>query len=187
MKLKLYTAPATEPVTAAECKSHMHIDASDDDTYIGTLITAARQAVEEYTRRALITQTWELALDEAPCGDVIELPRPPLATVTHVKWYDDSDTETTISSSTYYVDLYAEPGKVKLRIGDVWPDQGDLRTANGILVRYTAGYGAASDVPQAIRAGVKETVRAYYDGDTAVGVVPESAKVYLKQFRVGRL
>ena len=48
------TPPAVEPVTVAEAKAHLRVDISDDDTYIGTLITAAREWCEEYLDRSAL-------------------------------------------------------------------------------------------------------------------------------------
>ena len=41
------TPPAVEPVTLSEAKAHLRVDSTDDDAYIATLITAAR----EWSRR----------------------------------------------------------------------------------------------------------------------------------------
>ena len=62
----LVTAPAAEPLTLAEAKLHLRVDDTADDALIGALITAARQHAEHDTRRALVTQTWKLALDASP-------------------------------------------------------------------------------------------------------------------------
>jgi uncharacterized phiE125 gp8 family phage protein len=116
MALKLITAPAAEPVSTSEAKSHLRVDTTADDTYIGTLITVARQNVESHLRRALISQTWEVVLDAFPAG-VIRLPKPPLASVTSIKYTDDEGNESTYSSANYVVDSDTEPGRVVLKSG----------------------------------------------------------------------
>jgi hypothetical protein len=188
--LILVTPPAAEPLTLAEAKAHLRIDGTDDDALIGDLIAAARQAAEEHTRRALVTQTWRLTLDRFPAkplpwwdgvrqgadvaaaANAIELPRPPLASVTSVTAYDDADTATVMPSADYFVDSDREPGRIVLRSGKTWPTV--ERVAGGVEVVFVAGYGAASDVPEAIRQGVLLLV-GHLDENretTAVGAAP---------------
>lgn len=196
MKLKITTQPATETVVAADARAHMHLDSTDDDTYILTLCVAARQAAELYTRRAFINTVFSLALDEMPASNYIELMRAPLVSVASVTWYDDASTATVISSSTYHTDTYAEPGRVVLMDGETWPTQGEVRTTNGIVVAYTAGYGtAATDVPQQIRTAIKETVKVWYDGEDvgtsieerSFGRLPSVARALLAPYRLPML
>ncbi len=47
-KLVQASAPASEPVTLAEAKLYLRVDAATEDTLIGELITAARVAAEQY-------------------------------------------------------------------------------------------------------------------------------------------
>ena len=63
--LKVHTAWSTSAVTTAEAKTHMRIDSSftDDDTYIGNLVTASQNMVEQITGRAITHQTLQLFLD----------------------------------------------------------------------------------------------------------------------------
>jgi uncharacterized phiE125 gp8 family phage protein len=82
MGLKLVTPPAVEPVTLAEAKAHLRLDTAVDDAYVSALITASRERVELFLRRALITQVFEFAVDDFPAYDrAIDLPRPPLRSV----------------------------------------------------------------------------------------------------------
>jgi uncharacterized phiE125 gp8 family phage protein len=113
MAIVLVTAPVVEPVSRAEAKVHCRIDAdmTDDDTLVDGYITAARQWVEERTRRALITQTWDLWQDGWPDGDTFTLPMAPLQSVTHIKYVDEDDATATWAASNYVVDTYSEPGR----------------------------------------------------------------------------
>ena len=167
MTLKLITAPATEPVSASEAKSHLRVDTTADDTLIGTLITAARQHVENHLRRALITQTWELVMDAFPAGDVIRLPRPPLVSVTSIKYTDEDGNESTFSSAAYVVDTDSTKGRVVLKSGETWPSD-TLAAANGVRVRYVAGYGEASAVPRPIRQAILLLIGTLYENRESV-------------------
>ena len=57
----------------------------EDDTLLASLITAAREYVEDFTGRALINQTWNGYLDKFP-AQFIELPKPELRSVGFVKY-----------------------------------------------------------------------------------------------------
>jgi uncharacterized phiE125 gp8 family phage protein len=165
--LVLTTAPAVEPVTTSEAKSHLRVDYADDDTLIGTLITAARQMVEAITRRALITQTWDLWLDAFPGEAHIEIPLPPLQSITSITYYDDADIATTFSSTNYYVDTKREPGRIVLRDTASWPSA-TLRGANGAAIRFIAGYGLAVAVPQQLKQATLLMVGHLYEHREAV-------------------
>src|SRR5688572_25610126 len=103
--LVVQTPPAAEPVTTAEAKLHLRVTDSDDDTYIGSLITAARQKLENENGLAFINQTWDLTLDAFPdLGDVIKFPIHPLSSVTSITYKDTDGTTQTWSSSMYVVD-----------------------------------------------------------------------------------
>ena len=168
--LNLVTGPTVEPVTLDETKLHLRVDITDDDSLIGAKIETAREDVETITRRALITQTWDLYLDAFPSESQIELLMPPLQSVTHVKYTDPDGNESTLSSSSYVVDTYSTPGRIVLKDGESWP--GDtLQVVNGVEVQFKAGYGDhASDVPRPIRDAVLLLVGHYYENREAVAV-----------------
>ena len=190
MALKLITAPAAEPVSTSEAKSHLRVDTTADDTYIGTLITVARQNVESHLRRALISQTWEVVLDAFPAG-VIRLPKPPLASVTSIKYTDDEGNESTYSSANYVVDTDTEPGRVVLKSGESWPSD-TLAAANGVRVRYVAGWANAAAVPAAIRQAVLLVCGSLYENredvivaqGVSIGRLPFGVEALLAPYRV---
>ena len=191
MALKLITAPAAEPVSTSEAKSHLRVDTTADDTYIGTLITVARQNVESHLRRARISKSWEVVLDAFPAG-VIRLPKPPLTSVTSIKYTDDEGNESTYSSANYVVDSDTEPGRVVLKSGATWPAV-TLAAANGVRVRYVAGYGAAgSNVPQAIRQAILLVIGSLYENredvlvaqGVSIGVLPFGVVALLAPYRI---
>lgn len=187
MNFKLITAPAVEPISTSEAKSHLRVDLSADDTLIGTLITAARQMAESYTLRSLCTQTWDLYRDnfyqrgfDVDAG-AVTIPRPPLQSVTTVTTYDPDDVATVMSSAEYLVDTASEPGRVCLNDGDDWPS--DLRPRNGVIIRFVAGYGVAADVPQGIKQAILQTVGHLYENREAQDM-PGLAKLLLDPYRV---
>lgn len=163
MRLKLVTGPAHEPVSLDEAKLHLRIDSSDENTIISALITAAREYIEHACRRALITQTWRLSLDDWPVtGDEIELPRAPLVSVTSVVYTDSDGTATTWAAANYEVDTDSQPGRIKLAYGESWPSA-TLKASNPIQITYIAGYGNAVDVPQHLRQAIMLLVGHWYE------------------------
>lgn len=145
MGLKLITPPSTEPVTLTEVKSQLRIDSTTEDTYLGTLITAAREYCEMFQNRAFVSQTWELTLDTWPCFP-LKLPMPQLVSVTSIKYYDTANVETTWASSNYFVDVDSETGRVGLGYNISLPTT-TLRPINAVKIRYVAGYADAAAVP----------------------------------------
>ncbi len=174
MALRRITDAATEPVTLSEAKAHLRVTASDEDALITALITAARTTCENEIRRSLITQTWELTLDQFP--DAIELPYPPIIGITSVEYIDaTSGTETTLSSASYTLDAKSEPGWLVPAYGYNWPSTRD--EINAVTVTYTAGYGNAAAVPEAIKGWIKLMVGHLCENREAVVVGASVAKL----------
>ena len=168
------TAPAVEPVTLVEAKAHCRVDTSADDSLIQGYITTAREWVEDYIDRALVTQQLVMRLDAFPAE--IELPRPPMiasgtataVTITYVT--GDTGGTATLSSSTYRVDHTATPGVVRNLYGGSWPSH--LLDQNSVTVSWWAGYGDAASVPQRVKSAILMCVHELYEkrGDGAMPV-----------------
>ena len=172
------TQPAVEPVTLTEAKAHLRVDTSDDDAYIGTLITAARQWVEEYLDRTLVNTQWTMRLDAFPFE--IELPRPPIAsagtaTAVAVTYTLGDDSTTTLSTSSYRVDRMSTPGVVRQLRNGTWP--ANLDDYNAVSVTWWAGYGASgASVPAAIRHAILMLCSHWYEtrgATVSTGAVPQ--------------
>ena len=119
--LKLVTPPATEPISLSEAKAQLRVDGSTEDTFITSLIIATREYCEGYQKRAYITQTYDLWLDNWPQYGYITIPRPPLQSVTYVKHYGTDGTEYTFTTADYFVDDKSDPGRVSLGYSKIWP------------------------------------------------------------------
>lgn len=140
-----------------------------EDALLTEWIKVARKLCEETQDRAYITQTWDLYLNNFPGEDYFQMPWAPLQSITSVKYYNTEETEATFSDDYYHVDIAEHPGKVVLAYGQTWPST-TLRTVNGVVVRYVAGYGdAASDVPAGIKLAIKMLVGHWYENREATG------------------
>jgi len=142
---RVKTAPAAVAVSTADAKSHLRVTDSDSDTYIALLVTVARRIYEERACTSLINQTIVLYLDRFPYRDdgPIYLPRGPVATVTTLKYYDASNTLTTLDAASYRLNIYQDVPVIEPAYGYVWPDARDDMTG-AVEIEYAAGYGAAA-------------------------------------------
>ena len=183
MPLQLTTPPATEPVTLDEAKAHLKVDTTDDDTLIGTLISAARSKAEWNTGRAFITQGWTFAADGWPADNVFELPFPPMQSVTSVTAYALDDTATVLDPSAYQVDMVSAPARLTLKAAASPPV--NLRGLNAVEIVFTAGYGdSESDVPALIREAILEIVADMYVNRGDAGEIPLAALALLAPYRI---
>lgn len=188
MALKLVTAPAGQVISTDEAKSHSRIDISDDDTLVAGFIQAATNWVETFLRRALVTRTYDLFLDAWPDGDTITIPRPPLVSVASVTYTDDAGSEATFASSNYVVDAVSAPGRVVLTASAGWPSA-TLQVVNGVVVRFDAGYGVATAVPQVFKQAIYLLTAHFYEHreqvitGTIVTEIPMGVKALLMPYR----
>jgi uncharacterized phiE125 gp8 family phage protein len=144
----LVLAPSEFPVILAEAKKQLRIEWTQDDAEITQKINAATLWAEQYLQRKLITQTWKMFLDAWPAE--IKLLFGDLQSVTHVKYTDDEESQSTVDSSTYLVDTDSVPGRIVLKSEETWPTD-TLSPKNPIEIQFITGYGAAADVPQDIK------------------------------------
>lgn len=180
MSLKLITPPAAEPVSLQEAKLHLRViaDVADvaanpEDAAISAMIAAARQSAEHITGRSLMPQTWELALDEFESA--IYLPKPPLVSVTSVKYLDGDGALQTLDTASYFVDDYGVPAKLTPAYGESWPST--RRQANAVTIRYQAGYATAAAVPQEIKSWMLLKIGMLYANRESVAVGVSVAEV----------
>lgn len=186
--LVLVTPPAIEPLTLAEAKDHLRVDSTDEDSLIEPLITAARIYAETFTRRAFITRTYDLFLDGFPAETEICLPRPPLQSVTYLKYTDLGGNLVTISSGDYIVDTASQPGRLSLQYLKFWPTYQQI--ANSVRLRFVAGYGnAAADLPRSLQQAMLLIIGHWYENREtvapgALAEVPMAAQSLLWSERI---
>ena len=178
------TAPAVEPVTAAELRTSLVIEAAQlPDAEADDLIEIARAYIEETLGIAMISQNWRLSLNRWPGGTdawwdgtrqmaiselrngrgIVALPIYPLQSVDTVTVYDEASNATVVTiASTFDIDTYQKPGRLALQDGATWPVA--LRSINAIQIEYTAGYGdAATDVPAPLKRAVLQMASYLYE------------------------
>jgi len=155
--------PVGEPVTRAAAKAHCNIEAAftDDDDWVDAAIAAARAEAERTTRRQFLTATYDLFLDAFPV-ETIEVPRPPLSSVTSVKYYDTSGVQQTLTVDTHYtIDAKSQPARIVPSYAEqTWPNTRDI--PNAVEVRFVCGYGAAAAVPADYILAMKQMIDHWY-------------------------
>jgi len=166
--LSLVTAPAALAVDwDNDLKKHIRLDSEDDRDYIeNVLVPSATDRVEAVTNRQLITATWKLFLSCFPDADILRLPKAPLVSVTHVKYYDTAGTLTTWPTSSYEVFAPAGPkaaaGHIRPAYGEIWPST--WGEPNAVEIQFVCGYGTASDnVPGSLRHAIVLNVAEGYE------------------------
>lgn len=189
--------PASEPLTLAEAKTHLRVDTSDDDEYVNALIVAARNHVESITRRALITQTWDLYIDDFPGVDnPIELPKAPLQSVTSIIYVDENGDEQTLNASSYIVSTVGVPGRITPEYELDWPVTREI--VDAVRIRFVAGYedsgsspqDLADNVPDAIKHAIKLIISHWYENREPVNIgniitpLPMAIDALLAPYRV---
>lgn len=173
---RVITAPAIEPVTMPEMREHLRVEHTEEDTLIDSLILAARELCELTTRRALITQTIRLSLEQWPACGYITLPCPPLQSVTSIKYTTEDDQQLTMDSAAYVADAYHE--RVILRNGMSWPSA-TLMPGSPIEVDYIAGYGDAPEyVPERYRQAIRLLVAQWFANREVAAEKPQSELPY---------
>lgn len=175
MNRTLVTAPVLTPVSVAEAKSHLVVDHTDDDTYIGTLIDQAVDFCERFTGKKIMSQVWRYGID---CMDSFTLVFPAynVTAVNNLVITDSNGTQTTTAAENdidddYYLNKSGAPFAME-PIND-WPDIRD-EGFNNLTIELTQGYTDASDVPDGIKTAILLIVGHLYRNRESVTAIAMS-------------
>ena len=166
-------------MTLMMAKNHLRVAESitDDDDYIRALIAASVPVAENMTNRSLMLQSWALYLDEFPKNNCpIELPFPPLRSVTAVTYTDLNGQAQTLATTEYQVDDKSIVGMIALKSGKTWPETQE-EGLNSVRINFTCGYlspemadptedDKANMLPKAIRQALMLLIGTWYDKAT---------------------
>ena len=141
--------PLAEPVTLAELKAHLRIDASDENDLLEGLIRVARAHLEAVTGVALMSQGFRLLLDDWPRGQVIQLMKTPVQTVDAILVYDADGVAQNLDLSGLLLDATAHPARLVIR-----ERPRPVQPINGIEIEFTAGFGTGSEVPTELKRAI---------------------------------
>ena len=183
---QVVTPASTYPVSLTETKLHLKVDINTDDTLITNLIIAATQVSEEYTNRFFIDTVINQTCSNF--NELKELYKSKVSAVTHVKYYDIDNAQQTLAASNYVVNNEYEPSQINIDVDGTFPNIVDRIDA--VECKYTVGYGAASDVPDAIKQAILLTIGNWYENRMSVitgkttSEMPMSAKWLLETYKI---
>lgn len=165
MTLVLTGAPEAEPVTVSEAKAFLRLSGSSEDALIEGLLRAAREDLERATGLALIDQTWRLALDAMPRGDVVALMRHPVKEIIAVTAYGTEGEASLVGTGDYQTDLMSRPARLFFR-----KRLEPMRAMNGLEIDFRAGFGeAGTDVPDLLRRAILVLAAHWYEFRASYG------------------
>mgnify|MGYP003149506738 CR=1 FL=1 len=184
------TEPTSEPIANSVMKNFLKVDTSADDDLIASMITTARQIVEQRARVQLLSATYKMNLDRFPIQtNWITLPISPLSSVTHIKYYDDTNTQQTWAASNYIVDDQSEPPRIRIAQSSTFPST--YARPNAVEIKYVAGYASTSAVgyPTALNAAIYLIVGHLYENRQDVVnriqyVMPQGAQTIIDNFKI---
>jgi len=164
----LVTAPEGPPISLDEAKANCRVDDTGEDGLINGLIEAATSMLDGYSGilgRCLVTQTWQVSADH-----FCQTMRLPLGAsgISSVKVRNSAGQLSTVASSNY--DLRADALGSYVRFKDAYSYPTDLAETQGITIEFDAGYGAAEEVPAAIKQAMHLLVAHWFANRESVNV-----------------
>lgn len=196
--VSIITATASFGVTAADMEAFLNLGSGQDTALLNAFIEAAYDAVRQYMRRSIITETLELRLDGFPGyddrreialgpgvhtvsypwlanfgGSAIDLPFGPVASITSITTFAKDNTSSVYSSDNYEHDST----RVYLNESATWPV--DLRKRDAVAIRYVSG---EADPPAAIIQAIKQHVAVMYECREGCDL-PAACKAMLAPYR----
>lgn len=163
-----------EPLTLAEVKQFLRIETAEENALLSMWISLAREACEQFTGRALITQDWRLDIAAARRVNLSPGPVQQILQVTHIMGQQSE-----ILDSARY-ELVRQGGDAEL-VFENHPGQGRL------LVEFRTGYGDDwNAVPLSLRQGMLRLVGHYHrfrDASDAPAM-PAAVSALWRPFRV---
>jgi len=160
------TQPLAEPVSLEEAKAHLRVDTSDEDDYITSLISVAREYIDNYTDRFWSECTISIIFEGYPEGYVLDLHFPDITAVSEVATTDETYTETVISSGLYTLDT----NRRALIYDGYWPtDITSIRVDATVGIDNTSS--PAGETPKPIKQSILLVIADLFNNRTSVSTM----------------
>ncbi len=183
------TPPSLEPVSLAEAKLFLKLDAADEDGLLGTLITAARLMIEAGAGRMMVDQTWRIVLDRWSESGEIRLPVSPVSQIVAARVFDVLGLAREVAADALVLDRMADPPVIRI-VREV-PEIG--RAHGAIEIDVVAGFGAtAASVPAPLRQAILRLAGRWFErrGDVVgrdAAALPREIAALVAPYRRARL
>lgn len=151
MQLIQTVAPIAEPLTLEETKAFLRILDVNDDLLIASMISTAREHVENVTNRQIEVATFELYAD---CF-ISKLPKNPVQSIVKIEYMDENGSYVELLSSSYY--LYEKSGISFIE----YTSKPTVKThKKAVKITFTSGY---LQVPEAIKQYLKVKISTMFE------------------------
>jgi uncharacterized phiE125 gp8 family phage protein len=147
VKIVLQTAATAEPVSLSELRDHLQIAHHDQDAYLERLILTATDVAQKTTWSQFVQATYDESFDAF--AERLTLWKQPVISITQITYVDSAGDSQTLDTGIYELGKQDGLGIVRLKYQQSWPTTRGHPDA--VTVRYVAGYGAASAVPDPIK------------------------------------
>jgi uncharacterized phiE125 gp8 family phage protein len=155
-------APTVEPLSLDEAVRQLQLAVGDDNAYIQSLISVARDVAENATGRALMSATWLAATCSFPSCNLFSLAVTPASSITSIKYYADGETTlTTLAPSNYIVTTAVSPAVIIFDEDFIAPALASRPDA--VQITFMAGAATANLIPPSLKHALRILVRHFYD------------------------
>lgn len=175
--------PLIEPVSLEEAKTFLRVDSHQENALIESLIKVARRLVEDFTSKALITQTHRViaGFDEVQNGAIV-LPVGPFQNIASKPKVLSKASAETIHN--FRVDISRPQARIYLGH--------QFSSELSVQIDYRCGYGEqADDVPEPLRQGILLVVADLYEnrpgensGKLGIQALPGLVRNLLDPYRI---
>ncbi|MCP4307784.1 MAG: hypothetical protein GY788_23505 [bacterium] len=178
--------PAEQPVMLDEVKAHVNVTHADDDVLLTAFLNGAIAHLDGMAGvlgRCLVSQKWRLDLGGWPAYRTVRFPFPDVTAVV-VKYFDDTNTEQTVSAADFEI-LEDETGGFICLASDFSKPNLYTDREDPVQIEFTAGFADAVSVPEPIKTAIKMLVARWHihRGDGDLDSIPMGVKALIAPYR----
>lgn len=159
------TAPVSEPVSLSELKIHIRVTHSNEDAYIQSLQVMARQACEDFLRKLIGVQSWQLRGSFPDNNADINISIKPVTAVSSFSYINELGNSQALALATDYRLIVDDIGQAIIRSKlSAWPVTSESAT-EPVTIQLTAG---SNNIREPIKHAIKLLTGHYYENREAI-------------------